>query len=357
MDKEGSKNLIRILLDAVPVGMILLLCGASYCFPVHAEGLGTEVSTLSTNETTTEITTEITTEVTTEVTTEITTEITTEAPKPKVKLSKPKLKSIKAYESGKMVIKWNSVPDADYYLVFRKYKGKTYKQIAKTKKLKYTDKKPKAYKECYYKIQAVKAETQTTALSKSKKSKALHKTSRRKAKRIAYIGDSVMSGFELYGSLESNEASFAKVSLFVQDIKSTFLGSVNAYKPDRVYIMCGTNNCVGYQPLDYLKGVVAEYDEVVKDIHRNNPHCEIVVMGIGNTRTSHVPNSTVNTYNNLLRKMSEKHSYTYYFNTGSYLNDYSGSLASSYSAGDGIHWSGAAYTRIHSKLKEFVKSY
>ncbi|MBR3041844.1 MAG: hypothetical protein IKH94_04125 [Eubacterium sp.] len=345
MDKEENKNLIRIVSCAVMVCIIVLLCGASYCFPVHAEGTSTEA------------TTQTTTEATTQTKPPLTTEATTEAPKPKVSLEKPKLKSVKAYETGKIVVKWNAVPDADYYLVFRKYKNKSYKQIAQTRKLKYTDKWPKAYKQCYYKVQAVKEETPTTALSKSKKSSALHKKSRRKAKKIAYVGDSVMSGFEVYGALDPEEESFAKVSLFVQEIENTFLGSVNAYKPDRVYIMCGTNNCVGNQSLDYLKGVVADYEEVCKSIHKNNSRCEIVVMGIGNTRTPRVPNSTVNTYNKLLKKMAKKHSYTHYFDTGSYLNDYSGSLAATYSAGDGIHWSSEAYNLIHSKLKKFVRYY
>ena len=348
-----NDNRMRKISYLIVIVLFILLMITVSVIPARAEENAAEIS----SEVTTELSTEVTTEMTTEVTTEATTEVTTEAPKKKVKLSKPKMKSITAYENGKMYIKWKEVSGADYYLIFRKYKGKSYKQIARTKKLKYTDKKAKAYKECYYKVQAVKKETKTTALSKSKKSRSLHKKSRKKPQRIAYIGDSVMSGFAVYGALDSNEASYAQVSLFVQDIKNTFLGSVNAYKPDRVYIMCGTNNCVGSQTLTYLNGVVGEYKYVIENIHSNNPNCEIVVMGIGNTRTTHVPNTTVNTYNALLKKMSDKYSYVKYFNTGLYLNDSSGSLASGYSAGDGIHWSSTAYFVIHSKLKEFVKKY
>ena len=300
---------------------------------------------------------EVSPEPTPEATPEVTTEATTEAPKPKVKLGKPKIKSISAYDSGKMKIKWTAVEGADYYRIYRKYKGKKYKMIDKTKKTSFSDKKAKANKECYYKIQAVKKETETTAFSTGKKSKALHKKSRKKPERIAYLGDSVMSGFELYGYLDSNERSFAKVSLFVQQIRTTFLSDVNTYEPDRVYIMCGTNNCVGNQNDTYLKGVVAEYKEVIKNIHKNNPNCEIVIMGIGNTRTTRVPNSTVNRYNSMLKKLADYYSYANYFDTGSVLNDSSGSLSSGYAAGDGIHWSAAAYKIVHEKLKEFTKVY
>lgn len=313
-----------------------------------------------------EVTVEATPEPTVEPTSEPTVEPTptptptstpTPTPKPKVKLGKPKIKSLKAYESGKMKLKWTKVEGADYYRIYRKYKGKKYKMIDKTKKTSFTDKKAKAYKVCYYKIQAVKKETDTTAFSTGKKSKALFKKSRKKPDRIAYVGDSVMSGFALYDVLDPKEKSFAKVSLFVQQIKTTFLSDINNYKPDRVYIMCGTNNCVGDQKSDYLRGVVAEYEEVVKNIHKNNPDCEIVVMGIGNTRSSRVPNSTVNRYNQMLKNMASDHNYTRYFNTGEVLNDSTGSISSSYSGGDGIHWNASAYKAVHDKLKEFTKIY
>ena len=52
---------------------------------------------------------EVSPEPTPEATPEVTTEATTEAPKPKVKLGKPKIKSISAYDSGKMKIKWTAV--------------------------------------------------------------------------------------------------------------------------------------------------------------------------------------------------------------------------------------------------------
>ncbi len=277
--------------------------------------------------------------------------------KAKVFLNRPKITRIDAYENGVQKIYWEGDDVADYYLIFRKEAGKKYKQIGKTKKLHYTDKKGRAGKKYYYKVQAVTNETGIAEKSLSEKSKAVKKICRKKPVRVAYIGDSVMSGFAAYGALNGNEKSFAKVSLFVHQIKSTFLGSVNAYKPDRVYIMCGTNNCVGNQSKEYLTGVKNEYVNVVDSIHKANPNCEIVIMGVGNTRSSRVPNANVNNLNKLLSAESEKRSYTRYFDTGACLNDGSGCLSSSYASGDGIHWNAAAYKLVHERLQEFMKVY
>ncbi len=276
--------------------------------------------------------------------------------KPEVNLAKPVITRVEAYDTSVQKVYWNAVSDADYYIVYRKTSGGKYAEVKKTKKLKYTDKKGKPNKTYYYKIQAVKKETKTTARSVSPKSKAYKKKCRKKPKTIVYLGDSVMSGFQVYGALGPGEHSLAKVSLFVQHIRSTFLGSVNALKPDRVYIMCGTNNCVGNQPMSYLSGVVNEYKYVVENIHANNPNCEIVIMAIGNSRNSRVPNSTVNTYNGLLKQLASKYSYTKYFNTGLYLNS-GGNINPAYVAGDGIHWSGSAYRVVHDGLKKFTKVY
>ena len=143
--------------------------------------------------------------------------------KPKQKIAKPKIKRIDAYENSVQKIYWTGDNKADYYLVFRKEQGGKYKQIGKTKKLMYTDKKGRGGRYYYYRIQAVMSETRVSARSFSSKSKPVKKLCRKKPARVAYIGDSVMSGFAAYGALNSNERSFAKVSLFVQQIKSTFL--------------------------------------------------------------------------------------------------------------------------------------
>ena len=119
--------------------------------------------------------------------------------------------------------------------------------------------------------------------------------------------------------------------------------------------MCGTNNCVGIQSQAYLNGVRNDYAYVVDSIHKANPKCEIVIMGVGNTRSSRVPNATVNSFNRLLKGIADTRSYAVYFNTGAYINDGSGSLSQAYSAGDGIHWSSAAYRAVHARLLEFMK--
>lgn len=277
--------------------------------------------------------------------------------KKKVKLGKAKITEAIAYENGKISITWNKLKKANYYCIFRKTPGKPYKIVARTKKTTYIDKKCKAGTRYTYRIQGVKKKTKKTYTSYSGKSYPVSKLSRSTPDRIAFIGDSVMSGFSVYGvANHANERSFAKVSMFVQHMKND-IGSINAYDPDRVYIMCGTNNCVGNQSDAYLDGSVAEYKEFINMLISHNSDIEIVVMAVGNTRSSRVPNSTVNRFNSKLEDMVEGRENVKFFDTGSVINDGSGSLSSGYAAGDGIHWNAAAYRAVYDELDDFVEEW
>ena len=274
-----------------------------------------------------------------------------------IKLDRPVVKEILAYETGKITLKWKAVRNADSYEVYRST-SKTigYKKLGSTKKTKYMDKKGKKYKKYYYKILAVAKENEKRLESKSKYSKVVSKVCRHKPSKSAFAGDSVMTGFGIYGVLGRGERSFARTSLRVSAMYSEYLGSIQSYDPDRVYIMIGTNEVVGNPSEATMKTRLALYDDFIEKIHDKNKNVEVVVMAIGPTRNcSRITNSTVKRYNKLLKKIAKKYSYAVFYDTTRVLKDATGSLKSSYAAGDGIHWSAAAYRAVYSDMKKFLK--
>jgi hypothetical protein len=275
-----------------------------------------------------------------------------------INLDCPSIKEILAYVNGKITLKWNAVKKADYYEVYRSTsKSKGYKKLAATKKNKYTDKKGKKYQKYYYKIIAVAKENESRLESRSKYSKIVSKVCRHKPSKSAFAGDSVMTGFSIYNVLGRGERSFARTSLRVSAMYSEYLSGIQSYDPDRVYIMIGTNEVVGNPSKATMKTRLAKYDDFIEKIHEKNKNVEVVVMAIGPTRNcARITNSTVNRYNKLLKKIAKKYSYAVFYDTARILKDSSGSLKSSYAAGDGIHWSPAAYRAVYKDVKKFLRA-
>ena len=277
----------------------------------------------------------------------------------KVKLARPVITSSISYEDGAIEISWTSVPNSNYYRIYRKpAAGGKYQQIAITKtRTTYTDRSAAANNLYYYRVQAVKRATKKNLKSFSKVSRPVKKRCRKYPERIAYLGDSVMSGFAVYGILNPNEASFARVSLFVHGLNYEVLPSVFAYNPDRAYIMIGTNDCVGSKTYEIIDSVANEYVEIVTKLRSNNPNIEICIFGTSNTRSSTVPNGNVNLLNSLVRSKTEHLKYVKYLDTGAYLNDGTGQLSYAYSGGDGIHWNVPAYQLMHEKVAELMRTW
>ena len=264
-----------------------------------------------------------------------------------------------SYEDGAVEMTWSSVPNSSFYRVYRKtLTGKKYKQIGRTKKkTTFVDRTGKPNTLYYYRIQAVKKATRHNLRSFSKPSKARKKRCRKYPERIAYLGDSVMSGFAAYGVLGPNEANFAKVSLFIHGLNVNVLPSVYAYNPDRAYIMIGTNDCVGSKSAAVLESMADEYYMIVTSLRSYNPNIEICVLATPNTRSSRVPNVNVDTLNNMVRARVSGLGYVKFFETGSVVNDAYGQLSAAYAAGDGIHWNAAAYRAVHDQVAEFMRTW
>ena len=77
------------------------------------------------------------------------------------RLSEPKLSSASNTSSG-VQVKWKKVTGASGYIVYRKTKGGKWKQIAKTSKLYYLDKKAKSGTSYYYSVCAYSGSTKSS---------------------------------------------------------------------------------------------------------------------------------------------------------------------------------------------------
>ncbi|MBE5905675.1 MAG: hypothetical protein E7277_02625 [Lachnospiraceae bacterium] len=276
----------------------------------------------------------------------------TQANKSQGSLPRVTITGVLAYENGTNIIHWKKVANATSYEVYRStQKTSGYKKLKKITGTAAKDKSAKALKTYYYKVRAI-------SHSNGPWSKAVSVKTRQKANRIALLGDSVASGFDVYNILRHNEKSYATVSRRVSTVASRDLGTCINYHPDRVYIMVGTNDCVGNGSTRTLRNSMRPYKRMVRRLVSANPNIEIVLMGIGPTRNaSNVSNATVNRFNKLVKGLTKEKGDIHYFPTPSYLRDSSGSLAAGYAGADGIHWTPSAYRKVYKKLLKFVKKW
>ncbi|MBR1628447.1 MAG: hypothetical protein IJ679_04155 [Lachnospiraceae bacterium] len=265
----------------------------------------------------------------------------------------PSLKSMLADEEGGITLTWEAVENAAWYEIQRAEKGSAkYKNIAAVKVVSYRDATGTPGTTYSYRVRAAAQN------GKSDYCGDWEKTCRKNPERIAYVGDSVMSGFEAYGVLsEPREASFAQVSRTIEMIDQQDLPGILAYQPDRVYMMVGTNDCVGNPADEQMDPLLVSYYDMVDKLHAGNPAVEIVVMGIGPTRSDKVTSDTVARFNNKLQKLVGERDFAYYYDTGKLLRDGEGNLREDYAASDGIHWSKAAYEAVYPDLHQFVKQW
>lgn len=210
----------------------------------------------------------------------------------------------------------------------------------------------------YYKVKAVSGDPRT--YSDSSYSKIVSATVRKKAKKIAYVGDSIMAGFREYNIVKGkSNKDFSKIGIHTYNYyTSDYMKRLLQYKPDRMIIMLGMNSLGGNPGKTQIDNILNPYKKILNACHKKNPHMEIVVMGVSPTRNnSEVNNPAVRRFNKALKKYANSKKYLHYFDTVSFLADKSGSLKASYSGGDGIHWSKSGYNITYRKLQKYIKEW
>ncbi len=276
-------------------------------------------------------------------------------------LEQPEITSLVSTEKGAIKLQWKAVPDTDYYEVYRQpEKGGDYKLLGTTKKLKYTDESGKQYKTYYYKIRAVKPAEQENITYVSPLSAREKGYVRKAAKKTAYVGDSVMTGFRSYGVIKDSKSQkmFAEVGIntgkFYYD--SPLMGKLLNYNPDRMFIMLGVNGLVGNPGEGHMDRIIGSYDKILAACQKKNPHMEIIVLGVSPVSSrATVKESSVKKYNQKLKKKVTRRKNVYFYDMAEFMADSHGYLKSQYASGDGIHWRSSAYKDVYKHLKKIAK--
>ncbi|MCM1006402.1 MAG: SGNH/GDSL hydrolase family protein [Ruminococcus flavefaciens] len=182
--------------------------------------------------------------------------------------------------------------------------------------------------------------------------------------RLAIAGDSIASGFNIYGYIPT-EHNIATESVgiwsygnFTFDFGYGEMGLVDAVaymQPKLLYISMGMNDMPNNSP-DWFAD---EYYNLIAQILEKVPDTNIVAAGVTPVAdyVSYTTNENIRSYNSALENMINNigSPQIYYFDAYSVLAD-SGTfaLSSEYSAGDGIHISSDSYNVILTALFNFL---
>jgi hypothetical protein len=255
----------------------------------------------------------------------------------------------------KVTLTWEKVSGTTrYYILRAKEKDGTYTQVGATKKLTFTDDTAKSGRTYYYKIYAAGLNDQGKRVL-SKYSRKLAVTTKKKVKKTAYVGDSVMSGLDVYNIVQDKDK---KVIYKVGCSAYSFyngkpMDTLLDYNPDRMYIMLGMNGLVDSPTDAQMDKRIDYYRDILQECLEQNPNLQVIVLPVSPTRpTASVKNSDVSKYNTKLENLAEELG-VYYYDYTSFLKDSDGYLKSASSAKDGIHWTKSTYRTFLEKLDSY----
>lgn len=182
--------------------------------------------------------------------------------------------------------------------------------------------------------------------------------------RLAIAGDSIASGFNIYGYIPT-EHNIATESVgiwnygnFTFDFGYGEMGMVDAaayMQPKLLYISMGMNDMPNNSP-DWFAN---EYHNLIEQILERVPDINIVAAGVTPVAdyVSYTTNENIRNYNTALENMINNigSPQVYYFDAYSVLADSNTlALSSEYSAGDGIHISSDSYNVLLTALFNFL---
>lgn len=293
----------------------------------------------------------------TEMPSETASPVETEAPKKELVTLKTPQITCTERTASKITLQWKSVSGAKRYYIYRATtKSGTYKKLGSTTKLSYTDTSLKAKKTYYYKIYAKGTKDGQTLISKY--SKVLKATTKGKVAKTAYVGDSVISGLASYKIVTgSGKRVIYKIGVSPSNFyNGSPMDSLLSYKPDRVYILLGVNFLGVNATSGVMDSQLKYYKKIIKDCLKEKPDMQVIVLPVSPTRpTASRSNAKINAFNKKLKKMASELG-VYYYDYTKVLKGSDGALKKSYSAGDGIHLTPAAYKKLLAALNTYGKN-
>lgn len=162
---------------------------------------------------------------------------------------------------------------------------------------------------------------------------------------VVFYGDSITKGFPLNKhflgvNLLNKGVSANKVSNALDRI-----GEVTGSKPDKVFIMLGTNDL--WTNTD-TKTTIGNYKKIITTIKSECPYADIVVQSVlpfgrkATDRNPYVKNDAVDKLNAELQNLAKRHGVSY-IDIGKLYKDSEGNLSAQHS-GDGVHISAGSYS-------------
>ena len=157
----------------------------------------------------------------------------------------------------------------------------------------------------------------------------------------AFVGDSVMTGFDVYMGLPNNVNVFAEVGAFMDKHLPTVIDSVIARYPKYVFIRYGINE-MGATTAE-ADAFASRYKGYIQKLKNGLPDAKIVVLGIAPVGNVAVAKDTrfkmVSEYNTRIKTFCQEIGVAYYENSELFISN-----ASLYSK-DGIHFSKELYQK------------
>ena len=157
----------------------------------------------------------------------------------------------------------------------------------------------------------------------------------------AFVGDSVMTGFDVYMGLPNNVNVFAGVGAFMDKHLPTVIDSVIARYPKYVFIRYGINE-MGTTTVE-ADAFASRYKGYIQKLKNDLPDAKIVVLGISPVGNVAVAKETrfgmVSEYNTRIKAFCQEIGVAYYENSELFISN-----ASLYSK-DGIHFSKELYQK------------
>lgn len=276
---------------------------------------------------------------------------------------KPIIKTAEATSGAAVSLSWKKVRRASRYTVYRSSKKNgTYKKLRTTSKCTFSDKTGKQLHTYYYKVSA-SCKNNSDKWSEGRCSRAVAVKVRRIARKIAYAGDSIMSGYSIYGLIPNSK----KQKVIAQTGVSTSnfyngqcMKRLLDYNPDRLYIMLGVNALPGRTNSTYMDYIIKYYGYILGKCLKKNPDMEIIVMGVSPVgRGANVRLGSVKLFNKKLKTLlkNKKFRDVHYMDLFPVLADSSGYLKGQYGAGDNIHWNRGTYSLVLQEMKKAVRKF
>lgn len=157
----------------------------------------------------------------------------------------------------------------------------------------------------------------------------------------AFVGDSVMTGFDMYMGLPNNVNVFAEVGAFMDKHLPAVIDSVIARYPKYVFVRYGINE-MGTTTAE-ADAFASRYKGYIQKLKNNLPDAKIVVLGIAPVGNAAVAKNSrfgmINEYNTRIKAFCQEIGVAYYENSELFISN-----ASLYSK-DGIHFSKELYQK------------